>query len=172
MLITTFLEKMASWWRDRGWKVELAFSADGIDYWNISVENDDKELTNPEYIDLVIEETRQYPEVVSKRFSPTLHTVTVGNMVASTPDGEGEMSIPLCRSIKLLRSIFTRPDKGQNPKYKDLKRYKQILNTLKRVQGSGVHKVSYYVTDAIVESFKIDGVIRALEGQWKNYITK
>lgn len=171
-MFTTFSEEMADWWVEKDREVKLAFTADGIDYWNIFVEDDDKERTNPEYVKLVIEETKQYPKVVAQRFSPTLHTVTMNNMVASTPNSKGEMSIPVCRSVTLLRSIFTRPDKDQKPKYKDLKRHKQILNTLKRMQTSGVHKISYYVTDAIVEAFEIDNVIRALEREWKNYIWK
>ena len=168
--ITTFSKERADWWKAQGRKVEPAFSADGVDYWNIFVEKDDKELTNPEDVILAREEERQYPQILGKRFSPTLHTVMVGNTIAATPGEGGSYSMPLCRSLKLLRSIFTKPDKGQSPQYKELKRHKQILNALKRMKESGVHGVSYYLDDTTAESFDLNTVIPALEVAWKNYI--
>ena len=170
MPITTFSKERADWWEAQGRKVEPAFSADGVDYWNIFVERDDKELTNPEDVILSREEERQYPQILGKRFAPVLHTVVVGNAIAATPGEDGRYSMPVSRSLKLLRSIFTKPTEGQEPQYKELKRHKQILNALKRMQESGVHWVSYYLDDATAESFDLSIVIPGLELAWKNYI--
>ncbi len=163
MAIITYSKATADWWKEHGYNTNVAFTTDEIDYWSIDVEDGDKELSNPEYIQIVMEEMQKYPEILRIRFAPVLYTVMVSQQIAMMPNKEGRMTLPLSRNLKLLRSVFTKPEKKQTPKYKELKRGTQIVDAMKRMATNGVHLISYFVDDTIIETFDIENIVNILD---------
>jgi hypothetical protein len=164
-MIVTYRAETVEFWENQGFVPELQFEADGYQYWKIDVPEDHAMLTSPEYLGLIIQEQKAYPEMIRARFKAPMFTVIVNRRVAMTPtDLEGEpMAMPIARDLPLLRSIFTKPEKKQIPKYMKLKRPNQIVNAAFEVRRFGVQHIAYYVSDSIVETFKIDTVIPILK---------
>ncbi len=159
-MIVTFQQATVDFWKEQGFEAEFQFEDAGYKYWQVDVPQDHKMLTSPAYLDLVFKEQRDYPDMIRTRFKAPMYVVMVGKRVAMTPaKQEGEaMTMPIARDLRLLRSIFTKPDKKQVPKYLKLKRPNQIVNAMHEVRQFGVQVVAYYMTDKHVETFRIDTV--------------
>jgi hypothetical protein len=163
-MIVTFKQETADFWKEEGFEPELQFEADGYKYWAIEVPPDNKMLTSPEYLALILEEQRDYPEMIRTRFKPPVFVVMMGKRIAMTPadmkdeSGQSPMVMPISRDLPLLRSIFTKPERKQTPKYLKLKRPNQIVNAMREVRQFGVASVACYMTDNIVETFLIDTI--------------
>lgn len=159
-MILTFQQETVDFWGEQGFPAELQYEDAGYKFWAIDVPQDNKMLTSPEYLGLIVREQKNYPEMVRARFKPPMYVVTVNSRVAMTPLGiEGEpMGMPIAKDLRLLRGIFTKPDKNQQPKYYKLKRPNQIVNAMREVRQFGVQYVAYFITGDKVETFKIDTI--------------
>jgi len=163
-MIITFKQETVDFWKEQGIEAELQFEADGFQYWKIDVPEDHALLASPEYLGLVLAEQKDYREMIRTRFKPPMFTVIVNRRVAMTPMRQENqpMAMPIARDLRLLRSIFTKPEHKQFPKYMKLKRLNQIVNAMREVRQFGVQHIAYYVSDGIVETFKLDTVASAI----------
>lgn len=159
-MIVTFRQETVDFWEEQGFSAELQYEDAGYKCWAIDVPQDNKMLTSPEYLELIIQEQKNYPEMIRARFKPPMFIVILNKRVAMTPlKLEGDpMGMPIAKDLRLLRSIFTKPDKNQQPKYLKLKRPNQIVNAMREVRQFGVQHIAYFMTDDKVETFKIDTV--------------
>jgi len=159
-MIVTFRRETVDFWNELGFPAQLQYEDAGYKCWAIDVPQDNKMLTSPEYLELIIQEQKNYPEMIRARFKPPMFIVILNKRVAMTPlKLEGDpMGMPIAKDLRLLRSIFTKPDKNQQPKYLKLKRPNQIVNAMREVRQFGVQYVAYFMTDDKVETFKIDTV--------------
>jgi len=159
-MIVTFKQETVDFWKEHDFEADLRFERDGYKYWSIDVPQDHKMLTSPDYLELILAEQKDYPDMIRKRFKAPMHIVIVNKRVAMTPtQHEGQpMAMPIARDLRLLRSIFTKPEHDQKPKYMKLKRPNQIVNAMREVRQFGVQLVADYVTDDIVETFKLETV--------------
>lgn len=159
-MIVTFMQATVDFWKEQGFEAELQYEDGGYKCWAVDVPQEHKMLTSPEYLELILQEQKEYPEMVRARFKAPLYVVLMDRRVAMTPlKLEGSpMGMPISKDLRLLRSIFTKPDKKQQPKYLKLKRPNQIVNAMREVRQFGVQYIAYFMTDDKVETFKIDTV--------------
>ena len=159
-MIVTFQQETLDFWKEQGFDGEFQYDAEGYEFWAIDVPAEHKMLTSPEYLELILKEQKAYPEMIRTRFKPPMYIVIMDNRVAMTPtQQEGQpMAMPIAKDLPLLRSIFLKPERNQQPKFMKLKRPNQIVNAMREVRQFGVQLVAYYMTDDKVETFKIDTI--------------
>lgn len=164
MAHTTFHKRLADFWKEHDGKVEHVYKIDGIDYWTIEVPEDNPHQKDPAVVQFVLEERMQYQGVIRKRFAPTLYTVVVGGVVAVTPfeGANGMAAMPVARSKEILQTVFTKPDKGQEPEYMKLNKEHKLFKTLKQVSETGVGAIAYFVDDMTVEGFDMRLVLLSI----------
>lgn len=163
-MIVTFRDETVAFWKEQGFEAQEEFRADGYTCWSVDVPADHASLASPEYLEHVFAEQRAYPEMIRARFSPPLYAVIVQRRVATTPDREGKMMLPLARDIAVLREVFTRPDRGQTPQYLKLRTTKKVLGAMREVAQFGVKNIGYFLAPDKVETFPIDTVAGCLHG--------
>lgn len=143
----TFSKPIVDWWEKRGLTAVLKYQIEGLNYWEIAVPPDHEDLESEEYKKLQEAAKVAYMAIVYQRFRPPIFAVESRHRIAVTTNKDGENCLPLARNKKTLREVFLRPNKGQVPKFKHLKRPNQIRNVLKQMDAGGVKQILWFFGD-------------------------
>jgi len=159
--VLTFSPSIVEWWQKRGIMAALRYQIDGLDYWEIEVPLDHEDLKSEEYKKLIEAEKAAYMAVLYRRFRPPVFTVESRHRIAITVNKAGENCLAMARDKKTLREVFLRPDKGQVPKFRHLKRPNQIRNVLKAMDAGGIKQILWFFGDhgENAEAFNIRTVL-------------
>lgn len=152
MRIVTFFQPIVDFWKERGIVAAEAFKADETQYYELEVPNDHKDLRDPAYLQIMLNERMAYPEVLRARFSPPLYVVMIHGQVAMTPNKDGKgFAVPVSRNRELLHAAFTKPERQQVPVYKKLKTAHHVFRMMRKMRRGGVTHVAYFVGEKMVE---------------------
>lgn len=143
----TFSPPIVAWWDKFGFKAALRYTIDALDYWEIDVPPDNEHMKDEEYLKLIEGEKAAYMAVLYRRFRPPMFTVESRHRIAVTMNKAGENCLALARDKRTLQKVFLRPDKGQVPRFKHLKRPNQIRNVLKQMHQGGIKQILWFFGD-------------------------
>jgi hypothetical protein len=162
-MITTTVDQIVEFWKERGFSPELRYSCDGISCWNIDVPEDHGDLKHPDYVGMLIQEKMAFPSIIRRRLQPVVYTLKSGKHYAMVEQPGFDCVIPLSRTKHLLQFGFTNPATGECPAIVPLKTTEQVHSVVKRLKNSGARGVMCIVTPEVAETIDIDEALRSLE---------
>lgn len=165
----THSKDIVDWWSKQGVEAKYQYNADGIDYWQVPIEAQDRRLMNPELLAIMRQSIREFPKMMRIRFAPPLWVPELKRVVALCKNKEGHLSVPVSRHLYALQRSFLVNQKGDKPKFRALKRWNQVLNVLRDAQKDDIKYILYFIdlNATQAESHLLDTVLRVLTEEVK-----
>lgn len=159
-MVSCTLPEIASWWENKGVKVEQVFTDGEASYWRIEVQEGDERLKDPEYVQLVIREQLYVVAQTLKKFSPPLFFLRKDGIPTNMTDDTGVVFVAVSKDKDALWSLMGEETAGISTG--KCETYDEVIRYLSDSLESGASQAAFVLRVGLVERFDLKQLLRII----------